>query len=264
MKHMLILMSLAVMYMAPMSGHSAVSPAPSVMILAQQETGAMIQGNRRIEGTVRKIAGGQIEVDTGEVEPRHLLLKEAEEKGFGSVKPGDRIEIVLNDQNLVVDFHPVNEQQGHVRLRGQISQPLVIGHDTAVIRTEGGAEKTFGIKPLARSKMASIPIGSPVVFLIDESNQIVDVSFEDKAGLPTDDDPKLKSPLKGAQQRVEGTLIAPLRSNTIRIRTPDGREHPYEIRPNVQDKLSDLKEGRMVILLLDNDNMVVDVALPPG
>ena len=227
------------------------------------DTGALIQGDRTVVGVVRNVTGEQVEVDTGEMQSRFLPLKEAREKGFSSVKPGDKLEIVLNDQNLVVDYHPVHSQQAHVRIMGHIAQPLVVGHERAVVQTEGGKETTYSIRPAARSKVASVPVGQPAVFLIDETNQIVDVVM-DNQGMLTSKESAQKSPPKGPHSRVEGTIVEPLRDNTIRIRTAAGEERPYEVRPMVGKKLGEMTRGQTVILLIDNAGAVIDVAIPPG
>lgn len=228
-----------------------------------KETGALIQGDRKITGVVRSVTGEQIIADTGEVQPRFLSLKEAREKGFASIKPGDELEIVLNEQNLVVDYHPLHQQQAHIRMKGRVAQPLVVGHESAVIQTEGGKEQTYAIRPLARSKVASVPVGFSAVFLIDETNQIVDVVIENQ-GMLSSTESAQKSPPKGPHTRVEGTIVQPLKANTIRIRTANGEEKPYEVRPMVGKKLDGMTAGQTVILLIDNAGAVIDVAIPPG
>ncbi|MDF0674948.1 MAG: hypothetical protein P0120_11530 [Nitrospira sp.] len=47
------------------------------------------------------------------------------------------------------------------------------------------------------------------------------------------------------------------------VRTNDGKEHYVEVRPFVEEKLSNLPKGKSVILLLDDENKVTDVAIPP-
>ena len=51
------------------------------------------------------------------------------------------------------------------------------GHDKAVIRTTNGKEESHLVRPVARSKVASIPVGADVIFLIDELDKIVDVTY---------------------------------------------------------------------------------------
>lgn len=224
------------------------------------EAGQGITGDRMLAGTVTKIAGGQIEVDTGEVQPRVLPLKDATDKGFPTLKMGDKLNIMLNEQNLVVDFHLVGQPSSHLRVIGQLALPLAVGHEKAIVRKEDGNEESYAIKPPARSKVAAIPVGARAVFLIDETHQIADAMLEPHpAGLSGK-----KSPIKSAQQRIEGRIVDTLHANHIRIRTQDGKEHPYDVRPMVQDKLAELKKGQEVILMLADDNTVVDVAIPSG
>lgn len=227
-------------------------------------------GQRQIKGTVEEIKGDQLQLNTGEVEPRFIPLKAAREKGLHEIKIGDVIELTVNDQNLLVDYHMVDESGqplGHTKhqiVRGQIAQPLVIGHDKALIRTEDGKELNFMIRTQARSKMASTPVGVEAVFMVDETNRIVDVNFANKeateqAGKRSEQ----KSSLKGAQQRVLGTVVKPLKENRITIRTRDGQEQFFEVRPLTLDTMAKLTKGEAVVLLVDGDNKVVDVAVPP-
>ena len=145
----------------------------------------LLQGQRHIRGTVEPIRGEQFQLDTGETKPRFIPLKEAKEKGFPEIKIGDVVELTINDQSLLVDFHPLDQSgqpvgHQHQILKGQIAQPLVIGHDRALIRTEDGKESSYQIRTQARSKMASIPVGADAVIMVDETNKIVDVNFASK------------------------------------------------------------------------------------
>ncbi|HET7058948.1 MAG TPA: hypothetical protein VFI05_09450 [Nitrospiraceae bacterium] len=229
-----------------------------------------LQGERQVMGTVEEIKSDQIRVNTGEVQPRHIPLNEAKEKGLPEIKKGDAIKITVNDQNLIVDYHLVNESgqplqhAKHQVMKGQIAQPLIVGHDEAVIRTEDGKELSFVIRSQARSKMASIPVGTNAVFLVDETNKIVDVNFSNQEAVSrAGETPEKKSPLKGAQRRVLGTITQPLDGDHITIRMPDGKEQPYQIRSLMRDKMEKLAKGEAVVLLVDDENKVVDMAIPP-
>jgi len=48
----------------------------------------------------------------------------------------------------------------------------------------------------------------------------------------------------------------------ITVRTEDGKEQPYQIRPPVHDKLGNPRPGEKVILLIDDENHVIDIADP--
>jgi len=72
-----------------------------------------------------------------------------------------------------------------------------------------------------------------------------------------------KTPLKGNFDRVIGTILKPLENDRIAIRTDDGEEQPYEVRSLAQLRLATLSYGDAVILLVDDDGKVTDVAIPP-
>jgi hypothetical protein len=77
---------------------------------------------------------------------------------------------------------------------------MAVGHEKAVIETKDGQEKSYEIRPQARSKMASIPVGIEAVFLVDETNKIVDVNFKDEAAAQRAGKvPEKKSPPKGTR-----------------------------------------------------------------
>jgi hypothetical protein len=228
------------------------------------KTSGGISGNRTITGTVTEVTADQIKVNTGEVQPRFLPLGIAQEKGQ-TVRKGDKLEILLNEQNLVVDFHPATgDESSHRIVMGQLSTPLTIGQDHAMIRTESGRVEGYEVRPLARSKVAAIPVGVLAVFLIDESNKIADATFGSREAVEQAQAQwQNKSPIKGAHQRVEGTVMRPLESNQITIRTEDGREQPFGVRDIARGKLSKVDEGQRVTLMVDNDNQVIDVAMEP-
>jgi len=247
---------------APMSSASAAggSGATSQSNL-RDDAEALLKGNRTVLATVLAVTSDQIKVDVGEVQPRFLPLKQAQQKGFPKLSEGDDLIVVLNEQNLLVDYHPLDgESSAHTIIRGELTQNLPVGQETAVIKS-GGKEQSFTIRSQARSKVAAIPRGATAVFLIDETNQIADVSLSRKqaaehanAGM---------SPIKGAHKQVEGTVATPLKSNQITIHTREGGDKPFEVREILQSKIAGLRSGDAVVLLVDGDNKVIDVAIPP-
>ena len=50
----------------------------------------------------------------------------------------------------------------------------------------------------------------------------------------------------------------------VTIRGKDGKEQQYEVRLFVEERLAQVPQGGDVILLLDGENKVTDVAVPPG
>ena len=230
----------------------------------QQGEQQLLQGNQAVLGKVEAVTSDQIKVNIGEVQPRFLPLAQAKQKNFPDIKAGDDLIIVVNGQNLIVDYHPLDfPSSSHRIVKGQIASNMPIGHDKVVIKQEGGKEESFEVRSQVRSKIASIPVGTPAVFLIDETNQVADGTFANmQAVKEAHKQPENKSPIKGANRQVDGTVVEPLRADKITIKTGDG-ERPFEVREVIHDKIAKLAKGDSVILLVDNENKVVDVAIPP-
>ncbi|HEU4685752.1 MAG TPA: hypothetical protein VFS39_14695, partial [Nitrospira sp.] len=110
-------------------------------------------GHRILTGTVESVSGDVVKVNTGELMPRVLSLKEAKDKGLPPLRKGMQLQLVVNDQNIVVDYHPVGHGMWHRIIRGQLAQPLPVGQEWAVIRTDEGKEEAFHVRPLARAKV---------------------------------------------------------------------------------------------------------------
>jgi len=225
----------------------------------------LLQGDRLVLGKVLAITSGQLKVDIGEVQPRFLSYKEAQEKGFPSLREGEDLIIVLNEQNLIVDFHPLDvSSAGHTIIRGEITQNLAIGQESVVIKS-ADQEQSFSVRSQARSKIGAIPVGVAAIFLIDETNQVADATFQDiQDTKQANQHPHRKSPIKGAHRKVDGTIVSPLRSNRITVRTENGSERPFEVRETLRQKVARLQKGDAVILMVDKENKVIDVAVPPS
>jgi hypothetical protein len=143
----------------------------------------LLPGDRVLLGTVEEVRSDQARINTGEVEPRFIPMNVRKDKKLQELKKGDRVEITVNDQNLLVDVHVPGESGHHRVIRGQLAEPLETGHDKAVIRTTNGKEESHFVRPVGRSKVASIPVGVDAVFLIDELDKVADVVFADQAAV---------------------------------------------------------------------------------
>jgi hypothetical protein len=223
----------------------------------------LLSGDRVLLGTVEEVRSEQARIDTGEMQPRFIPMGVRKAKGLPELTKGDRVEITVNDQNLLVDVHLTGESSHHYVVQGQLAEPLVTGHDKAVLRTAGGEEESHFIRPVARSKVASIPVGADAVFLIDELDKIVDVTYGSMDAVHRAAELwQKKTPLKGNFSRVIGVILTPLDNTKIAIRDEDGKARLYDVRPLVEQKLAPLDKGDAVILFVDDENKVVDVAVP--
>jgi hypothetical protein len=224
----------------------------------------LISGDRVLLGTVEEVRSDQAKITMSEGQPRYLPMNVRKDKGLPELKKGDLVEITINDQNLLVDVHKAGEASHHRVVRGQLAEPMPTGHDKAVIRTTEGKEESHLIRPVAKSKVASIPVGADAIFLIDELDKIVDVTMGSAESVHRAAElGQQKSPLKGNLGQVSGVILKPLKDNTIVIRTEDGKEHSYQVRPLIQPRLATLSTGNAVVLLVDEENKVADVAFQP-
>jgi hypothetical protein len=110
--------------------------------------------------------------------------------------------------------------------------------------------------------VSAIPVNVPAIFLTDEGNKIIDASFGSEEVLLSKSREWKKTPPKAPYRQIEGTLMRS--PGRLWIKTPDGREESFEVRPYMYEKLSSAREGASVILLLDDENKVSDVAKPPA
>ncbi len=222
----------------------------------------LLSGDRILQGTVKEIRSRQARVEMEKGEARFLPMNVRKDKGLPPLKKGDRVEITVNDQNLIVDIHVEGETSHHQIIRGELAQPLITGHEKAVIRTEDGSEESHLVRPLARSKVASVPVGAKVIFLIDERGGIADVTYgSPEAVAEAQQLWQKKTPLKASFSRVTGMIVKRLDNNSISIRTDDGKDRTYEVRPLMQKKLNPLAEGKTVVLFVDDENKVTDVSV---
>lgn len=224
----------------------------------------LLQGNQAVLGKVEAVTSDQIKVNIGEVQPRFLPLKQAQEKKFPPINPGDDLIIIVSGQNLIVDYHPLDyPSSSHKVVRGSIADNMPVGQDKVVIKGTEGKEQSFEVRSQARSKLGAIPVGTPAIFLIDETDKVIDATFASaEAVKEAHKQPEHKSPSKAANRKVDGTVVEPLRADHITIKTGEG-ERPFEVRDMIHDKVSKLHKGQSVILLVDNENKVVDIAVPP-
>jgi hypothetical protein len=222
-------------------------------------------GDRVLLGTVEEIRSDQAKINIGEGQPRYIPMNVRKDKGLPELTIGDLVEITVNDQNLLVDVHKAGEASHHRVVRGQLAGPMPTGHDKAVIRTADGKEESYLIRPVAKSKVASIPVGADVIFLIDELDKIVDVTMGSVESVHRAAElGQQKSPLNSNLTQIVGVVLKPLADNTISIQTEDGKEHSYQVRPLIQPRLATLSKGAAAVLLVDEENKVTDVAFVPG
>ena len=220
----------------------------------------LLPDNRIIIGRVAEIAADQVKIYTTDVMPRYLSVKQAEEKGIWPLHKGDYLHIVVNEQNMVLGYHPIGDMGSHHIIHGQLAQPLMVGQEWAVVKPEGKDEQIYRVRELVRSKLAAVPIGFPAVFLIDETNQIMDTAFTSDEALRVAAKNWQGSSPKGVNRQLMGTIVKAVTNGEVTIRTEDSRDLTMDVRPFLRDKVETLSLRDNVIMLLDDEDKIADVA----
>lgn len=244
------------------TGTSQASNPASRQDYPLQGTSQLLPGERTVIGTVKAIHGNQIKVEfTDSLQPRYLPLAIAEAKGM-KIQPGDPVKMVFNDQQVLVDFHPLgNKDSHHAIITGYVAEEMKVGQERVVIKDDNGEPTTYEVRPLIRSKLASMPIGAPAVFLVDETNQVVDVTFGDSVALEEikREYRQISSP-KAPHLRINAIVVGMEPEGHITVKTTDGEQRVYPLRPYAAKELARVHAGDEIILLIDSSQQVLDVA----
>src|SRR5438105_2630986 len=167
----------------------------------------LLPDDRLVVGVVEEVKNNEVRVNTGELMPRFLPLKEGRQDQQRPLIKGDLLEIWVNDQDLVVDYHSVDTLGWHRIIRGMLVQPLAVDQEWAVIKPAKGKEEAFAIRPLAKSKVAALPVGEVALFLIDKTNKIVDATFGSEQALGQAIRGWQGSPPTGVDREIRGTFV---------------------------------------------------------
>jgi hypothetical protein len=167
----------------------------------------LLSGDRMLQGTLEEVRDDQGRDDMGKGQSRFIPVGVRKDKGLLELKNGDPAEITVIDQNLPGDEHLPSEVRHHRVVVGQLAGPMETGHDNVVIRIADGNEVSYLVRPSARSKVASMPVGVDVIFLIDEFHKIVAIA---------------RGSVESAHRAAEvGRQKSPLKSNLQHPRTAD-------------------------------------------
>lgn len=230
----------------------------------QHQHFTLLPGHRVINGVVESVKSDQAKVnsgDTGEISPRYLSLERAKEKGF-TLKQGDKVTIVVNDKNLVVDYHLANggSQSHHKVIKGRLAQPLKVGQEQAIIKTEDGIEQSFAVRPLARSGVAAIPFDTDGLFLIDETNKIASATLTKDV---VSEDDWARSTAYNVYRHIQGIVQEKPKKQSLTIKTQNKESLTLPVWDYLKEELTEVSKGMQVTVLVDDNDKVVDIAHLP-
>lgn len=240
---------------AAQAGDDALS-TPKEQVITKP-TDNQLAGDRLVTGRIVSIRGNQIEIDIGTVKSLYVPLRPARIKGQ-TFEVGQPIIVTLNDHNAVVDYHHPNERSDHQVVRGKLTTPLTVGLDKAVIETSQGT-KTFMVTERAKGKLTAIPIGVEAFFLADESGKLVDAQLASREAVH-ESAHNNKARIKGAHEQVRAIFKGTGGDSTLKI-AEQGKEREVPFRPPLE-KLDRLKPGQDVVLLMDDQGYVLEIATP--
>lgn len=225
--------------------------------IISEPTANLLPGNRLVLGRINEVRSEQIEIDIGNPQPLYVPLKPAQQKGQ-TFRAGDPIVVTLNDHNAIVDYHAPGEASHHQVIRGKLSTPLTVGLDKAVIETDQG-QKTFMVADRAKAKLTAIPVGVEALFMADETGELVDAQLASREAVQASAQ-NSKAKIKGAHARVPAVFHGTGEGDRIKI-SEQGRERLVPIRSPLP-KLKQLKEGEEIVLLMDEQGYVMEIATP--
>ena len=110
-------------------------------------------------------------------------------------------------------------------------------------------------------------MGVDAVFLIDEMDRIVDVTYGSMEAVHRAAELwQKKTPLKGNfEPELSGVILKPLENNTNLPSEPKGaKSNRTKCVRWLRRRLAKLSKGDAVVLLVDDENKVTDVAIPPS
>ena len=222
-----------------------------------------LAGNRMVTGRVKDIRGGQLEIDIGNPESLYIPLQPAKDKRQ-TYKVGDAIIVTLNDHNAVVDYHHPCEQSHHQVIKGRLTTPLAVGLDKAIIETDQGTQ-SFMVAERAKGKLTAIPVGADVLFMTDETGLLVDAQLASPDAV-RESAHNNKARIKGAHDQVRAIFQGMSGNDRIKIATEQGTQREVPFWPPLS-KLERLRPGQEVVLLMDDQGYVLEIAspdVPPG
>ena len=108
---------------------------------AQIARGLLLPGEQIILGTAQHIKSDVIQVNIGYPEPLFLSLRAAAKKGITSIQQGDKLKIVVSDQDQLIDFFKADYPGWDRALKGHLIQPLMGDRQWASFRLKEGPMK---------------------------------------------------------------------------------------------------------------------------
>lgn len=195
----------------------------------------------KVSGEVTKVQSGVAFVKT----PWGSMTFSAT-SGLEGLKPGEEVEMWVNENNAVIDVHRKGESHpSHRYVTGNLTYTAA-DHKEIKLKTPEG-EISLPVDR-GRSKLSVLEEGTPVTVELNEAGRVIDV-HRFNVDLQIEDQPRTKP---GDHLTVTG-VVDKIQSGLVYVKTPVGR---YTISAKTAPK--DAAVGDEVTLWLNEDNLVID------
>ena len=213
---------------------------------------AILPSGRLVKGTIKRITGDRVEVDTGERTPRYLSIEAGGDEARG-LQVGGAVEILVNDRDEVVAYQRPAETPPTKVFRGALGKPFNPQKERVTIRLETGRDVGFYARTVAMEKLAALEVGETADFAVDRAYLIVDVfSLGKPRELPAGSSPQ------APQRRVQGAFVT-IGDGRVRLRMKLDEIQSFPVRPLLQPALEQLTPNQLVSVYLDGQGQVIDM-----
>lgn len=211
---------------------------------------------RLIRGTISRITGDRVEVDTKERSPRELSLEAGGDEARG-LQAGGLVEIMVNDRDEVVAYQRPADTPPTKIFRGSLGNPFNPLKERVTIRLDSGRDVAFYARQVAMEKLAALEVGETADFAIDRAILLVDVL---SLGKPRER--AVGSSPDAPQRHVEGAFVT-IGDGRVRLRMKTDHIQSFPVRPLLQPALEQLNPNEVVSAYLDAQGQVIDMAKVP-
>lgn len=162
------------------SGCSAAYGGESVLAGASYLQPKDLSAHRSVVATVTKVVSGSVLLRTDEGAFRNVAVTDAARDGMPSLRPGDEVDLLLDQGNSVVAIAPPRGTGAYIgdEVTGTVQHgapPFFDGFNRRItLKTDDGEVQTFELRDAVATKLNGIPKGRTIVLVMDRHHRAFD------------------------------------------------------------------------------------------
>ncbi|MDR4480514.1 MAG: hypothetical protein R3B37_12335 [Nitrospira sp.] len=207
---------------------------------------------RLVKGTISRISGDRVQVDTGERAPRYLSLEAGGDEARG-LQVGGAVEIMVNDRDEIVAYQRPAITPPTKIFRGSLGKSFNPQKERVTIRLDTGRDVGFYARTVAMEKLANLEVGEAADFAVDRAYLLVDVF---SLGKPRE--LAMGSSPRAPRRRLEGAFVT-IGDGRMRLRMKIDYIQSFPVRPLLQPAIEQLDPNALVSVYLDGQGQVIDM-----